>query len=463
MRRDETYQEDIEQSEECGGVVCDEVPEFSAIFGAGDRGGDIGLSEDDEDYLSKLEWDIEENQGNLERTTPVDSGESLVQKYFHSMGDLRVLTREQEASLAKKIEEGRECIGGIVKSLPLYRRVEATLQVPQEEKDARTTDLCLEILEGLIKRTGGADKPATRNSVSQGRPGSFIDKADAGLPVHDADMKDVCSQYLRIGSKVDTDIVELKAKWEMITSARESIARAKDELITRNLRLVINVAKHYCGRGLPLLDLIQEGNIGLMKAVERFKYEMGFKFSTYATWWIRQAISRALIDQSKTIRVPVHIMEFYNKVSRVTAELIQQQGREPGAKEIAKKMGISVKKLEEVKKAMQTTVALQSPVGDENSDLEDFISDCSTPSPDADVEKKEISRHLLKVLKTLSHREERVLRMRFGIGVDRDHTLEEVGRRLSITRERVRQIEVQAMRKLRHPSRLSTLKSLAVL
>jgi len=463
MRRDNIFQEDIEVSEGRGAIVCDEVPEFSEIFEAGETGEDSGLSEDDEVYLSELESDIAENQEDLERTTVGERGESLVQKYFHSMGDLRVLTKKQETALAKKIEEGRKCISGIVKSLPLYNSVKAGLHVPQEEKDVKTIDLCLEILEGHMEKMRRANKLVKRDSVFPKQPDPGSDKEDLGVSVYDAGMKDVRNEYRRIGSKVKTDIGELKAQWEMITSARESIARAKDELITRNLRLVINVAKHYSGRGLPLLDLIQEGNIGLMKAVDRFKYEMGFKFSTYATWWIRQAISRALIDQSKTIRVPVHIMEFYNRVSRVTAELKQEGGREPGTKEIAKKMGISMKKVEEVRKAMQTPIALQTPVGDENSDLEDFISDCSTPSPDVDVEKKEISRHLLKVLKTLSHREERVLRMRFGIGVDRDHTLEEVGRRLSITRERVRQIEVQAMRKLKHPSRLRRLKSLAVL
>jgi RNA polymerase primary sigma factor len=463
MRRDNIFQEEIEESEGCGTAVCDEVPEFPEIFEAGETGEDVGLSEDDEVYLSEVESDIAENEEGLERTKAGERGESLVQKYFHSMGDLRVLTKEQETALAKKIEEGRKCISRIMKSLPLYSRVEASLHAPQEEKEAKTMDLCLEILEGLMERLGRAGKLVKRDSVFPEQHYLVSDKEDVGVSVHDAVMKEVQNEYRRIGSKVKTDIGELKAQWEMITSARESIARAKDELVTRNLRLVINVAKHYTGRGLPLLDLIQEGNIGLIRAVDRFKYEMGFKFSTYATWWIRQGICRALIDQSKTIRVPVHIMELYNRLSRVTAELMQEQGREPGTKEIAKKMGISVKKIEEVQKAMQTPVALQTPVGDENSDLEDFISDCSTPSPDADVEKKEISRHVLKVLKTLSHREERVLRMRFGIGVDRDHTLEEVGKRLSITRERVRQIEVQAMRKLKHPSRLCTLKSLAVL
>lgn len=441
MRRNNIFQEDIER-EGCGTIVCDEAPEFQDICEAGETREDFGFPEEDEAYLSELESEIAEDEEIMEQTTCGERGRTLVQQYFHSLGDIRVLTRDQETALSRRLDEGRKCICEIVKSLPLYSRVEASLDVPQEEKPAKALEVCLDILEGIMEKIARADKAE-------------------GVTASDAAVREAHCEYRLAGSKIKIDIGELKVKWGMITRASESVAEAKNELITRNLRLVINVAKHYVGRGLPLLDLVQEGNIGLMKAVDRFKYEMGFKFSTYATWWIRQAISRALIDQSKTIRVPVHIMEFYNRISRATAQLMQEQGKEPGAREIAKKMGISARKVEEVIKAVQTPVALQTPIGDENSDLEDFISDGSTPSPDVDVEKKEISRHVLKILKTLSHREERVLRMRFGIGVDRDHTLEEVGKRLSITRERVRQIEVQAMRKLKHPSRLRSLKSLA--
>jgi RNA polymerase primary sigma factor len=459
MRRNNIFQEDIER-EVCGTIVCDETPEFPDMCEAGETREDFGLPEEDEAYLSELESEIAEDGEIIEQTPYGERGQNLVQQYFHSLGDIRVLTRDQEISLSRRLEEGKKCIGEIVKSLPLYRGVEASLDVPQEEKEAKALEVCLDILEDIMERTARSDKLVVRDYIVPERPDSASYKA-LGAAAYGAHVSGGRCEYRLAGSKVKINIGELKVKWEMITRARESIAGAKNELITRNLRLVINVAKHYVGRGLPLLDLVQEGNIGLLKAVDRFKYQMGFKFSTYATWWIRQAISRALIDQSKTIRVPVHIMEFYNRVSRATAQLIQEQGREPGTREIAKKMGIPARKVEEVIKAVQTPVALQTPIGDESADLEDFISDGSTPPPDVDVEKKEISRHVLKILKTLSHREERVLRMRFGIGVDRDHTLEEVGKRLSITRERVRQIEVQAMRKLKHPSRLRTLKSLA--
>jgi RNA polymerase primary sigma factor len=197
-----------------------------------------------------------------------------------------------------------------------------------------------------------------------------------------------------------------------------------------------------------------------MKAIDKFDYKKGFKFSTYATWWIRQGITRALIDQAKTIRVPVHVADFYSKVTKASRELTQQLGREPSKEEIAKRLKVSTGKVEEVFRAIQDPIALQTPLGDDGTTIEEFISDKDSPSPYTNAERNNITEQILKILHTLTPREEEVIRMRFGIGFDKDHTLEEVGRHFSITRERVRQIEAKAVRKLRHPSRLRALKLL---
>ena len=270
------------------------------------------------------------------------------------------------------------------------------------------------------------------------------------------------SEYKYVESEVNVTIDELKDKWDTIKRARALITKEKNELITHNLRLVINIAKHYVGRGLPLLDLIQEGNIGLMKAVDKFEYKKGFRFSTHATWWIRQAITRALIDQTKTIRVPVYVVEFYNRVMKATRELTQTLGREPSNEEIGKKLGVTTRKVEEVFRAMQDPIALETPVGTEGTEVKDFISDNNNSSPYADVEKFEITEKILMILKTLKPKEGKVIQMRFGIGVDREYTFEEIGRQLNISRERVRQIEANALRKLRDSKKLKELKFLAV-
>jgi RNA polymerase primary sigma factor len=247
---------------------------------------------------------------------------------------------------------------------------------------------------------------------------------------------------------------------KVIIEAESIIDDAKVKLTEANLRLVISIAKRYIGKGLGFSDLIQEGNIGLMKAIDKFDYKRGFKFSTYATWWIRQGISRAFMDQTKTIRVPVHMMEFYNKVTKASRELLSQSGRQPGKQEIARKLGVPTKNIDDVFRAVQDTIALQTPIGDEGSTIEEFIDDKENPSPYLKAERNELTEKISGILHTLLPREEQIIRMRFGIGFDRDKTLEEVGKHFSITRERVRQIEVKAMRKLKHPQRLKALKVL---
>ena len=324
--------------------------------------------------------------------------------------------------------------------------------------DIEQMEKMYETLEGNgLAANAEGDMPPFVDGEVEVEPFSSAEEMEKLLAQEGLAIDDPVRMYLKEIGKIPL----LDSEQEMYLAERIVLGdkKAKDQLVEANLRLVVSIAKRHVGKGMYFLDLIQEGNLGLMKAVEKFDYHKGFKFSTYATWWIRQAITRAIADQARTIRIPVHMVETIHKVSRTARQLLQELGREPTTEEIAEKIGMSSEKVREIMKIAQDPVSLETPIGEEeDSHLGDFVEDNDSPAPADTAFYSLLREQLCSVLRTLTPREEQVLKLRFGLEDGRARTLEEVGKEFNITRERIRQIEAKALRKLRHPSRSKLLR-----
>lgn len=445
-----------------------------------------------ETMKEKTETPAEESQewGESERF-PSERADNIIWAYLKDIGRVSLLTSDEEFMIAKRIEEGErktrnllfdlpyaikelQELGSLIKKetvniIDIVKNIDEMNYTKKDEEKYKKRTLSLIHTIKIqfekkqeIRKTMPKTNTATKKLIDKKIKATDqkIEESLANLNLN----KKVLEEMLRRMTKQvryldDKEARAIKKRLTEIAQIENSLKVVKNRLIQANLRLVINIAKKYLNRGLSFLDLIQEGNMGLMKAAEKYDYQKGYKFSTYSTWWIRQAITRAIADYARTIRVPVHVLETMNKITKVTISLFQELGREPNLEEISNKAGLPLEKVRKIMKVSNEPISIETPIGDDESKLGDFIADPKSPSPFMELVGISLKEEIDKVLSTLTPREEKVIKMRLGIGEKTDYTLEEVGEVFGLTRERIRQIEAKALRKLKHPSRRKRLES----
>jgi RNA polymerase primary sigma factor len=402
----------------------------------------IQFSEFDEENSPKIE---EEKETLLKVITHIemliDNEDAIYKSYKNKLS-----SPEKKKEMLTAISDNKKSICTVIKSIKLSNKLIRKLGKKIEKNIQKIDER-----EKFIEETEIENKALKRKRSLESK--QEVEDLEKQIRIAHKSIK-------KIENELGLPLEKIRSFFKLFKVSQVEDKRAKSDLAKANLRLVVNSAKKYINRGLHFLDLIQEGNIGLMKAVEKFEFERGYKFSTYATWWIKQSITRAIADQSRTIRVPVHMVEVLNKINKVKHVFLQNEGREPTSKELAKELNLDEKKIKNILKISKEPISLETPVGDGNdASIKDFIESDDEFSPSESVAQKDLKEKVRKILKTLTPREEKVLKMRFGIDVASEHTLEEVGKDFSVTRERIRQIEVKALKKLKHPSRSKKLLS----